>query len=282
MTMSTTTTAIERSKTFLVVATIAAALALLAVFATNGAAASSRDANRQGAKPTIVLVHGAWADASGWSGVIDRLQKDGYTVLAPANPLRSLSGDAAYIAGVLARIQGPIVLVGHSYGGAVITNAAADNQNVRALVYVDAFIPDIGENILQLAGQGSLIQQSIELRGYPPFGPNDAEAYLKPSMYGETFANDLPSKQAAVMAAEQRPIALAAGSAPTEATAWKRTPSWAVVGLDDHTITPAQQLFMAHRASSTITELHASHVSMISHPDAVTRVIETAANTTSN
>jgi pimeloyl-ACP methyl ester carboxylesterase len=183
---------------------------------------------------------------------------------------------------VLAQIQGPIVLVGHSYGGAVITNAAAGNQNVRALVYVDAFIPDIGENILQLAGQSSLIQQSIELRGYPPFGPNDAEAYLKPSMYRETFANDLPPKQAAVMAAEQRPIALAAGSAPTEATAWRTIPSWAVVGLDDHTITPAQQLFMAHRAGSAITEIHASHVSMISHPDALTRVIETAANNTSN
>src|SRR4051812_4642411 len=281
--MPATTTAIERSKIGLITATIAAALALLALFATNGAAASSKDtANKQAAKPTIVLVHGAWADASGWSGVIDRLQKDGYTVLAPANPLRNLSEDAAYIAGVLAQIEGPIVLVGHSYGGAVITNVAAGDQNVHALVYVDAFIPDIGENILQLAGQGSLIQQSIELRGYPPFGSNDAEAYHKPSMYRETFANDLPPKQAAVMAAEQRPIALAAGSAPTQATAWRAIPSWAVVGLDDHTITPAQQLFMAHRAGSTMTEIHASHVSMISHPDAVTRVIESAANSTSN
>jgi pimeloyl-ACP methyl ester carboxylesterase len=278
-----TSTTIERSRPALIAVAIAGLLAVVAVFATTGAAASSTTpGKKQGPKPTIVLVHGAWADASGWSGVIDRLQKDGYTVLAPANPLRSLSGDAAYITGVLAQIHGPIVLVGHSYGGAVITNAAAGNQNVRALVYVDAFIPDVGEDILHLAGQDSLISQSIELRGYPPFGPNDAEAYLKRDMYRETFANDLPRKQAAVMAAEQRPIALAAGAGPTVATAWKTIPSWAIVGLDDHTITPAQQLFMAHRAGSTITQIHASHVSMISHPDVATRVIETAANTTAD
>jgi pimeloyl-ACP methyl ester carboxylesterase len=229
-------------------------------------------------KPTIVLVHGAFADASGWLGVTERLQRAGYTVVAPANPLRSLYGDAAYIAGVLDQIPGPIVLVGHSYGGAVITNAAAGNNNVKALVYVDAFIPAVGEKVLDLAGTRSLLPSSLELQGYPPFSSTDVEAYIDPRKYPAVFAGDLPIDLARAMAASQRPLALLAGEQPTTAAAWQQIPSWDVIGMADKVITPAQQLMMATRAHAKVTEIPgASHVSMISHPGAVTAVIERAA-----
>jgi pimeloyl-ACP methyl ester carboxylesterase len=259
------------------VALVAAVVALLAgaLAASNSSAARAQQA---GVKPTIVLVHGAFADASSWTGVISRLQRDGYKVIAPANPLRSLSGDSSYIAGVLAQTPGPIVLVGHSYGGAVITNAAAGNPNVKALVYVDAFIPDVGENIFQLAGAGSQLGGALQFQGYPPFGQNDAEALISPDRFQAVFAADLSAGTADVMAAAQRPLALAAGEEPTQAAAWKTIRSWDVIGLADRAITPDEQLFMAHRANAQITEIPgASHVSMISHPDVVTRVIEQAA-----
>jgi pimeloyl-ACP methyl ester carboxylesterase len=261
-------------------ALIAAVVGLLAgaLAASNSSAARAHQA---GVKPTIVLVHGAFADASSWTGVITRLQRDGYNVIAPSNPLRSLSGDSSYIAGVLAQTPGPIVLVGHSYGGAVITNAAAGNPNVKALVYVDAFIPDVGENILNLAGPGSELAGALHLQGYPPFGPTDAEALISPGQFHALFAADLPARTADAMAAAQRPLALAAGEEPTQAAAWKTIRSWDVIGLADNAITPDQQLKMAHGANANITEIpDASHVSMISHPDTVTRVIEQAATAT--
>ena len=242
-----------------------------ALVASTSSAARAHDA---AAKPTIVLVHGAFADGSSWTGVITRLQHDGYNVIAPANPLRSLSGDSSYIAGVLAQIPGPIVLVGHSYGGAVITNAAAGNPNVKALVYVDAFIPDVGENIFQLGGAGSLLGGALQVQA---FGPGDLEALINPAMFHAAFAADLSARTADAMAAAQRPLALAAGE-PSQAAAWKTIRSWDVIGMADQAITPEQQLFMAHRANAQITEIpDASHVSMISHPEAVTRVIEQAA-----
>jgi pimeloyl-ACP methyl ester carboxylesterase len=260
-------------------ALIAAVVALLAgaLVASNSSAARAHQAS---VKPTIVLVHGAFADASSWTGVITRLEQDGYNVIAPANPLRSLSGDSSYIAGVLAQTPGPIVLVGHSYGGAVITNAAAGNPNVKALVYVDAFIPDLGENIFQLGGAGSELGPALKFQGYPPFAQNDVEALINPEMFHAVFAADLSARTADAMAAAQRPLALAAGEEPTQAVAWKTIRSWDVIGLADKAITPEQQLLMAHRANAQITEIpDASHVSMISHPDAVTRVIEQAATT---
>jgi pimeloyl-ACP methyl ester carboxylesterase len=264
-------------------AVVAGAAVLVAIFAASAAGTPIKHhggPKPSGPKPTIVLVHGAWADASGWNGVARRLQEKGYTVVAPANPLRSLAGDAAYLAGVLAQTPGPIVLVGHSYGGAVITNAAAGNPNVEALVYVDAFIPDVGEDILHLAGAESLVPTSIEPRGYPPFGPEDVELLIKPELFRSVFAGDLPERKTALMAAGQRPIALAAGTGQTTATAWKTIPSWAVIGLDDRTITPDAQRSMAQRAGARILEIHASHVSMISRPDAVTRVIQEAVRAT--
>ena len=162
--------------------------ACLAVVPSSGAAPSHPSAP----KPTIVLVHGAWADASGWNGVTTRLQADGYKVVAPANPLRSLKSDADYIASVLAQTPGPLVVVGHSYGGAVITNAAAGNPNVKALVYVAAFIPDLGEDILHLTGADSQVPSSIEFKGYPPFGADDVDVYLKADTFRSTFAADVP------------------------------------------------------------------------------------------
>jgi pimeloyl-ACP methyl ester carboxylesterase len=234
------------------------------------------------AKPTVVLVHGAWADAFGWSRVADRLHRAGYRVIAPANPLRSLAGDAAYLQSILAQEQGPFVLVGHSYGGAVITNAAAGDPDVAALVYVNGFVPDIGEDILHLAGEESLVPSSIEVKGYPPFGPTDVDIYIKPENFRETLAGDLSKKAAAVLAVTQRPLSLAAASAPTTAAAWTTIPSWYLLGTEDRTVTPAAQRMMAERAGATIEEVKASHLSLISRPVKVADLIEQAAVATSH
>jgi pimeloyl-ACP methyl ester carboxylesterase len=256
---------------------LAALLSVMALFLlTASSQAASASASHAG-KPTVVLVHGAWADASSWSQVTERLQKDGYRVLAPANPLRSLDGDAAYLKSILAQEQGPFVVVGHSYGGAVITNAAASNPAVDALVYVDAFVPDSGETILQLAGVNSLVPSSIQFKGYPPFGPTDVDIYIKPENFRETVAGDLSKKDAAVLAVTQRPLSLAAASGATTATAWKTIPSWYLLGTEDRTITPAAQRFMAERAGATIEEVKASHLSLISRPEKVSELIEEAA-----
>jgi pimeloyl-ACP methyl ester carboxylesterase len=276
-TARTATHSVRKTSLMTALAILGGALALLAVVSS----AQSADAAKEPTpKPTIVLVHGAWADSTGWSGVIKRLDKDGYDVLAPATPLRSLSGDAAYVASFLAQTPGPIVLVGHSYGGAVITNAAAGHHNVKALVYIDGFAPDIGENTLALAGADSLIPSSIEFKGIPPFGPTDVDVYIKKESFRETFAADVSKREAALMAVAQRPAAAATGSEPTTATAWKTIPSWYLVGRQDRTITPEAQRFMAHRAGSTTVEIDSSHVSMISHPGAVADLIEAAANAT--
>jgi pimeloyl-ACP methyl ester carboxylesterase len=274
--MIRTATHSGRSRQALALAAIAGLTTLLLVGVSQTASAS------QGAqKPKIILVHGAWADASGWNDVIRGLQKEDYEVIAPANPLRSLSNDAAYIASVLAQTPGPVVLVGHSYGGAVITNAAVGNPNVKALVYIDAFIPEVGEDVLHIAGADSQIPATIEFKKYPPFGDNDVDVYLKHSLFRSTFAGDLPRKLTDVLWAGQRPAALAAGAEPTTKTAWKTIPSWALVGLEDRTITPEAQLSMARRAGAKITRIHSSHLSLISHPDAVVDLIETAAAATS-
>jgi pimeloyl-ACP methyl ester carboxylesterase len=257
-------------------ATLAGVVGLLALFvltAWNPASASAPS----GPKPTVVLVHGAWADSSGWSEVIRGLQRDDYRALAPANPLRSLAGDAAYLASFLAQEEGPFVLVGHSYGGAVITNAAAGNPEVRALVYINGFVPDVGEDILHLAGDESLISSSIEFKGFPPFGPTDADVYIKPENFRETFAGDIPRQEAAVMAITQRPLALPAAASQTTVAAWKTIPSWYLLGREDRTITPAAQQFMAERAGSQTEAIRASHLSMVSRPGAVVDLIEQAA-----
>jgi pimeloyl-ACP methyl ester carboxylesterase len=233
-------------------------------------------------KTTIVLVHGAWADGSSWSGVVDRLQDKGYTVYAPANPLRGLASDSNYLASFLHIITGPIVLVGHSYGGAVISNAATGNPNVKALVYVDAFAPNVNESLSALAsappppGQtGSCLDPTKSFNFVPIAG--DVDVYIKPSVFPSCFANDLSADKAAILASEQRPLALSVLSAKSGEPAWKTIPSWYLVGTLDKVIPPYAQLFMAQRAHSTIAYANAAHPSMISQPGAAADLIEQAA-----
>lgn len=235
-------------------------------------------------QPTIVLVHGAWADGSSWNAVSVALQARGFTVLTPPNLLHGVAGDAAYVASFLAqRTSGPVVLVGHSYGGVVITNAGAAAGDVRALVYVNAFIPDVGENVFGiLGGSGSALDVPdpttvLDLAGYPGAPEGDVEAFLKPATVHESFAQDLSESDRWLIAASQRPIALGANIGTTEAAAWKTIPSWAVIGTQDLVIPPATQRSMAERAGATITEVDGSHVSMVSHPDVTLAVILEAA-----
>lgn len=237
----------------------------------------------ESSKPTIVLVHGAWADASSWNAVIVPLQAQGYTVLAPPNELRGLADDAEYIASFLTqRTTGPVVLVGHSYGGAVITNAGARGGDVRALVYVDAFIPDEGENVVGiLEGSGSALAVAdpttvLDLAGYPGAPEGAADAYLKPEAVHSSFAQDLPESDRSIIAATQRPISLVANVSPSGAPAWKSIPSWAVLGTEDRVIPIATQRRMAERANATVTEVDASHVSMVSKPEVTLAAIEAA------
>jgi pimeloyl-ACP methyl ester carboxylesterase len=277
----------SQRSTFIWTAGIAALVAFAALFASSSPSRAAVAHGKQaGSKPTIVLVHGAWADGSSWSSVTARLQNDGYTVDVPPNPLQSLSGDSASLGSFLSTISGPIVLVGHSYGGAVITNAATGNANVKALVYVDAYIPDQGQTIEQLTGAGSCfavkdlstVFNFVPIPGAPS---EDVDTYVKPNVFPGCFANGLPAKEGAVLAASQRPLATAALTEPSGVPAWKTIPSWALVGLDDHVIPPASQTAMAKNANATITDIHAPHLSMISDPAAVTSVIEHAAQATS-
>jgi pimeloyl-ACP methyl ester carboxylesterase len=266
---------------------IATVVALAALFATSSAArAGAAHGAKVPARPTVVLVHGAWADGSSWSGVAERLRADGYTTVVPPNPLRSLSGDSAYLASFLSTISGPIVLAGHSYGGAVITNAATGNARVKALVYVDAYIPDQGQSLVQLTGAGSCfavkdlttVFNFVPIPGAPS---GDVDTYVKPSVFPGCFANGLPAQEGALLAATQRPLTTAALTEPSGTPAWKAIPSWALVGLNDRVIPPAGQLAMARHAGARITEIRAPHLSMLSDPAAVTKVIEYAAKATS-
>jgi pimeloyl-ACP methyl ester carboxylesterase len=244
-----------------------------------------------GPKPTIVLVHGAWAGASSWDGVIARLQADGFTAVAAPNPLRGLTSDSNYLADFLSSIQGPIVLVGHSYGGMVITNAATGDPNVKALVYVDAFLPAEGDTAFGLtsARPGSCVSSADAFTAapYPGAPAGDFDVYLKTGAdlpypgFARCFANDLPASEAAILAATQSPIAFSAGSAPSGVPAWQTISSWDVIGTADHVIPLAEQLFMAQRAGAHVTKVNASHLSLISQPGTVARVILAAARATS-
>ena len=281
-----------RLRAAVVVMAAAATAAGLLLTASPGASAQSPAAQREtsGPKPTIVLEHGAWADASSWDGVIQRLQRAGYTVDAPPNPLQGLAYDSATLADYLRTITGPIILVGHSYGGAVITNAATGNPNVKALVYVDAFIPAQGETLLQLinAQPGSCLAGNpadvFAPVSFPGAQSGDEDLYLQTAPDGaypgfaQCFANGLPASEAAILAAGQRPLAFSAASTPSGPPAWQTIPSWSVVGTADHAIPPAEQLFMSERANAHITEVDAGHLSLLSDPGAVTRVIIRAAD----
>jgi pimeloyl-ACP methyl ester carboxylesterase len=226
---------------------------------------------------TVVLVHGAFADASSWNGVIERLQARGVQVTAPANPLRGIAIDSAYLATVLEEIPGDVLLVGHSYGGAVITNAAAHASNVVGLVYVAAFAPDEGETLGEVedGSKDSVLNSALVPHHYPSGKGGEAgvEFAIDPAKFHDAFAADLPAEQTAVMAAIQRPVAETAFSEPNRAPAWKNLPSWAVVATGDTAAGADVTRSMAQRAGATITELEGSHVIMVSQPEAVAGVI---------
>ncbi|MFH8610069.1 alpha/beta fold hydrolase [Streptomyces sp. NPDC018029] len=228
------------------------------------------------AAPTIVLIHGAFADASSWSAVVERLQHQGHRVLAPALPLRGLASDAAYIRSVLDSVPGPIVLVGHSYGGAVISQAAAGHPRVKALVYVAAFVPDVGESALQLTDKfpGSTLGQATATQYYPlPDGGQGEELVIKKDLFRKQFAAGVPRQTAQVMAAGQRPITLAALQEPATAAAWKKIPSWYLVATEDRNIPPAAERWMAKRARAHTVTVRAPHAAAVSDPGPVTGLI---------
>nr|WP_064696939.1 alpha/beta hydrolase [Rhizobium aegyptiacum] len=230
-------------------------------------------------EPTVVLVHGAFAESNSWNGVIKDLEADGYTVVGAANPLRSVKGDAGYISSILSGIKGPVVLVGHSYGGSVISSAANGHDNVKALVYVAAFAPDAGETAVDLSNKfpGSTLAPTLAPPVDLPDGGHDL--YIQQAKFRNQFAADVPKAEAKLMAAGQRPITEAALKEPAGAPAWKEKPSWFVYGDADKNIPPAAQAWVAKRAGSrqTVVVKGASHVVMVSHPDTVARLIEKAA-----
>src|SRR5262245_52423458 len=232
-------------------------------------------------KPPIVVVHGAFADGSSWDGVIERLQRLGYHVEAPAIGLRGVAADSAYLASFLGHIDGPVVLVGHSYGGAVISNAGSNAGNVIGLVFVAAFAPDLDEILGEVTGESkdSVLMPALVQREYPTDNGGTApEFFIDPAKMREAFAADLPEERTAVMAATQRPVAAAAFSDRSGPPAWKSLPSWAVVATRDKAAGADLVRSMARRAGAEITEVESSHVVMISQPQAVTDVIVKAAD----
>jgi pimeloyl-ACP methyl ester carboxylesterase len=228
---------------------------------------------------TVVLVHGAFADSSSWNGVIERLQAAGLRVTAAANPLRGISEDSAYVASFLEQIPGPVLAVGHSYGGAVISNAAAEASNVVGLVFVAAFAPEEGERLgdAESGSRDSVLMAALVPLRYPNGDGAAAEFAIDPAKFHDAFAADLPPEQAAVMAATQRPVAEPAFSEQSGPPAWRSLPAWAVVATGDKAAGADVTRSMAQRAGATITELEGSHVIMVSQPEAVTEVILAAA-----
>ena len=226
---------------------------------------------------TVLLVHGAFADASSWNDVCALLQAGGVQVIAPANPLRGISVDAAYIAGVLDQIPGPVLAVGHSYGGAIISNAATNAANVVGLVFVAAFAPEEGERLVdaESTSRDSVLTSALRPLQYPTGqdGQTAVEFAIDPASFRDAFAADLPAEQTAVMAATQRPVAELAFSEPSGPPAWKSLPSWAVVATGDLAAGADVVRSMAERAGATITEVEGSHVIMVSQPQTVTDVI---------
>ncbi|MFJ9755672.1 alpha/beta fold hydrolase [Streptomyces sp. NPDC101149] len=263
-----------------IMATTTVAAALLA--ASIGPASAGKSSAPPRRKPTVVLVHGAFADSTSWHGVVKKLQREGYPVVAAANPLRGLGSDAAYLKHLLASIDGPVVLAGHSYGGSVITDAAHGVGNVKALVYVAAFIPDQGESALSLSERfpGSTLGRALRPVPIPlPDGSEETDYYIEQTRFHHQFAADVPKNTADLMAVTQRPVTASALGEGASEPAWKTIPSWALVATEDLNIPVRTQIFMAERANSHITEVRASHAVSVSHPDAVADIIKKAART---
>lgn len=275
------TTNLSRRKVLGAGAALAGSAALMAT--PLGAVAATADAARPArkAKPTIVLVHGGYADSSCWNGTIQELHHKGYTIVAGSNPLRGVTTDAPYIASLLDAIRGPVVLVAHSMGGTVITNAAAGKRNVKALVYVAAFVPDVGESQGELIGKfpGSEIQAvSVPVPYTRSDGTQGTELYLSKAGHA-AFAADVSPATFRLLQATQRPFDVDSFTQPTKAAAWKTIPSWGLVAGRDKTIPPELERWMYHRANARkIVEVpSSSHVAMISHPATVARLIDDAA-----
>jgi pimeloyl-ACP methyl ester carboxylesterase len=246
----------------------------------NSAPARGATKAKTNPKPAVVLVHGAFTDASSWRYVAARLADDGYSVLAPANPLRGLEEDSAYLSSVLATIEGPIVLVGHSYGGAVITNAANGNPNVKALVFIVAFALDAGESLATINAKfpDSDLGTALLERRYPlPDGTSGTDFYIDPAKFRNVFAKDLSSSATATMSLTQRPLSASAFNAASSAPAWRTISSWYLVATEDRAIDPEAERFMAERAGAHTVEVKASHAVSMSRPNAVARLIRDAA-----
>ncbi len=251
----------------------------LALSITAAAAATPALAAPVAVKPTVILVHGAFADAGSWNGVAAKLRADGYSVIGAANPLRSVKGDANVVSEIVKSVKGPVVLVGHSYGGAVISTAANGNPNVKSLVYVAAFAPDQGETALELSGRfpggtlGQALAEPVSIAG------GGKDFYIQQDKFHQQFAADVSKADAQLMAIAQRPIAEAALTEASGAPAWKNLPSYFIYGTGDKNIPAAALGFMAERAKSrkTVEIKGASHVVMTSNPAAVARLIEDAA-----
>ncbi|WP_234329435.1 MULTISPECIES: alpha/beta hydrolase [unclassified Streptomyces] len=242
----------------------------------------SATASPAASKPTIVLIHGAWADASSWNGEVKILRDQGYQVRAIANPLQNLTTDSQTVADFLKTVHGPVVLVGHSYGGSVITNAAAETKNVKALVYVDAAAPAVGETNGSLSGSNSALNAPpntlFDTAAYAGAQSGAKNLYLKKNIFVKDFASDLPTNQAELLWATQRAASTAAFDTPSKHAAWKTIPSWYFISSGDRIITPQSEQRMARRAHSKTTVFRGgSHLTLISHPDAVAKVISTAA-----
>lgn len=267
----------RRPFTSMLAVAIGVSALVASVVVSSTAGASSKHDNAP--KPTVVLVHGAWADASGFNDVTSRLQRRGFTVISPANSLRGLASDSAYLSSILATVSGPIVLVGHSYGGMVVSNAATGNTNVKALVYIAA-APDTGDSVGSLGAMNPGSQLGPATLLFRPH-PTGLDVYIAPEAFREVFAADVDSRTAAVMAAGQRPLDASVLGEPSGEPAWKTIPAWYLVAKHDHAIPPATQRFMAQRAGATTVEVNSSHVAMISKPVAVTDLILDAVSATS-
>ncbi|MFE4962935.1 alpha/beta hydrolase [Streptomyces sp. NPDC056660] len=265
-------------------AAVAIAVAGMAAAAPPGDAADTGHAAGKQTKPTIVLVHGAWADTSSWNGEVTLLRHAGYTVRAIGNPLENLTTDAQTVQYFLKSIKGPIVLVGHSYGGSVITNAAQGVANVKALVYVDAAVPAVGETTAQLSGSTSVLTKGkpADLYDAVPYAnaPSKASAlYLKENVFVTKFASSVPHDRAVNLWATQRAATTVAFNTPSKYQAWKTIPSWYFISTGDQIITPSSERMMARRAKSNVTVYQGgSHLTLVSDPAAVTKVIQSAAS----
>ena len=278
---------IFRTRVSLVMAALTAVLVLVpvSIASASGAPARKSPPVSHAPKPTIVLVHGAWADGSSWAAVTRRLQDRGYTVDVPPNPLRGVVDDSRYLHDYLKTVAGPIVLVAHSYGGMLTTNAATGNPNVKALVYIDAYVPDEGDTVLGLTGAkpGSALDPATTFNKVDLTDASGnivgADLYIKPNLFPAIFAAGVPSGQANLLAAGQRPLsAKALGEASPGVPAWKTIPSWDLIGTADKVIPPAGQEVMAALAGSHVVKVNAPHLSMVARPNDVTCLIVTAAD----